>query len=323
VTFGLHQSLSGRLPGVNPDAWDIVIVDEAHHAPAETFSDCLDSLKPKFLVGMTATPFRGDGQDLGDIFGKCVSKVSLVDGMRMGFLAKVDYRLMCDNIDWDEVTSLAQSSVSIKDLNSKLFIRQRDEEIIAEIKKCCNTLDAPPRIIVFSPTCAHAAEFADLLCDRRLPAVSVSTGDKWETHKGLARFAVGDLKAVTAVDILNEGIDVPDVNVVVFLRATHSRRIFIQQLGRGLRIKPGIKEKVVILDFVTDVRRIAAVTELDREARNPAHRPGPGEIERVDLSNGVVSFSNEKAEEFINTWIEEVANLDFCDDREKMQFPKT
>ena len=124
--------------------------------------------------------------------------------------------------------------------------------------------------------------------------------------------------ALTSVDVLNEGIDVPDLNTLVFLRATHSRRIFIQQLGRGLRLAPG-KEKVVVLDYVTDIRRLAAIVGLDQEAKEETKA---GEIETVYLSDGVVSFSDERAQAFVNAWLEDVASLEDTEEAEKLTFPE-
>jgi superfamily II DNA or RNA helicase len=103
------------------------------------------------------------------------------------------------------------------------------------------------------------------------------------------------------------------------LRATHSRRIFVQQIGRGLRISPG-KEKVIVLDFVTDIRRLAAVKELDKEAKAD---PKPGEVETVFLRNGVVTFSNEKAQKFVDAWLDDVASLQDQDDAESLAFSLT
>lgn len=319
ISFGLYQTLSGNLPGIDPSAWDIVIVDEAHHAPASVFADCLEALNPRLLIGMTATPWRGDGISLDNLFGEPISKVSLVDGMRMGYLARVDYRLMCDNIEWSVIPELAKVNVTIADLNRRLFIPQRDAAVIQAIREASKEVKNP-RIAIFSPSRAHASEFAELLVSAGIPAASVSTGNIFETRKTLAQFSAGSLQAVTAVDVLNEGIDVPDVNIIVFLRATHSRRIFVQQLGRGLRLAPG-KNKVIVLDFVTDIRRIAAAVTFDRDARESRGDPAPGEIERVYLREGVVTFADEKVEAFIKTWLTDVADLEDSSEKEKLKFP--
>lgn len=316
INFGLYQTLFGYLGGIDPTAFDIIIVDEAHHALANAFASCIEQLTPKLLVGMTATPWRGDGRSIESIFGEPLEKLSLIDGMRMGFLSKIDYRMMCDNIDWEQVPRLARTSLSIRDLNKRLFLPQRDDAVIDKLIKVSASMHRP-RIAIFSPSKNHAETFARKLVSAGISAANLSIDNKVKRRQILLNFSSGKIKAITAVDILNEGIDVPDVNILVFLRATHSRRIFIQQLGRGLRISHE-KEKVVVLDFVTDIRRMAAVHELDKEAKA---EPQAGEIETVFLRDGVVTFSNKKAENFVNTWLNDMASLQDRDDAERLAFP--
>jgi len=318
INFGLYQTLFGYIGGIDRSAFDLIIVDEAHHALANAFSTCIEHLSPKLLIGMTATPWRGDGTSIESIFGEPIEKVSLVDGMRMGFLAKVDYRLMCDNIDWDQIPKLARTSLTIRDLNKRLFLPQRDDAVIAKLLELTASMERP-RIAIFSPSKNHAEKFAGKLVSAGISAANMSVDDKVKRRQVLLNFSSGKIKAITSVDVLNEGIDVPDVNILVFLRATHSRRIFVQQLGRGLRITTG-KEKVVVLDFVTDIRRLAAVKELDKEAKAD---PKPGETETVLLRDGVVTFSNKKAQRFVDAWLDDVASLQDQDDAERLAFPDT
>ncbi len=313
ITFGLYQSFQGYLGGITPDAFDLVIVDEAHHAVSHGFRTCINHLRPNFLIGMTATPWRGDGQQIEEIFGVPIAKVSLVDGMRDGYLAAIDYRLMCDNINWEEVPKVAGCKVSIRDLNKRLFFPQRDAAIIFQIRRAAEEF-TNPKIAVFSPSVKHAEKFSEALTSAGIPALNLSISDKTERNSRLLRFTTGELMAVTSVDVLNEGIDVPDVNILVFLRATHSRRIFVQQLGRGLRLAEG-KSKVIVLDFVSDIRRLAAVSELKSElqATSPERT--------VYFNHGVVAFSNEKTENFVLKWLNDIASLQDGEDTEKLIFP--
>ena len=315
VSFGLYQSLLGYLPGTDPDQFDAIIVDEAHHAMAQGFRRCIEYLSPRFLVGMTATPWRGDGKQLSEVFGEPVDKVSLVDGMAMGFLSKVDYRILCDNIDWEGLAQLSKKKISIRDLNKRLFLPQRDEAVIAEIKKVAQRI-RNPRIAVFSPSLQHCEHFANMLTGSGIPCVSLSCQDKIERRRRLLAFSAGKYSAITAVDVMNEGIDVPDVNILVFLRATHSRRIFVQQLGRGLRIADE-KEKVIVLDFVSDIRRMADVLDLNNEGKAVGR-----EKQIMFLEEGIVTFTNERIVEFIQLWLEDVADLGDSDDSAKLTFPE-
>ena len=315
ISFGLYQSLYGYLPGIDPDQFDVVIVDEAHHALAHGFRTCLEHLQPRFLVGMTATPWRGDGQSLTTIFGDPIAKVSLVDGMAMGYLSKVDYRILCDNVDWDNMQSVSEQNLSIRDLNKRLFLPQRDEAVISELKKTMREIDNP-RVAIFSPSIEHSNRFADMLSAAGIPCAALSKVDKAERRRRLLAFASGTYRAVCAVDVMNEGIDIPDVNILVFLRATHSRRIFVQQLGRGLRLSEG-KEKVIVLDFVSDIRRMAEMIEMNNEGKAKG-----AEHEVLYLREGFVSFSDARVERFVNVWLEDVADLSGSDDEVKLKFPE-
>ena len=315
ISFGLYQSLYGYLSGIDPDQFDVVIVDEAHHALAHGFRTCLEYLKPKFLIGMTATPWRGDGQSLSTIFGEPIAKVSLVDGMAMGYLSKVDYRILCDNVDWDNMQSVSEQNLSIRDLNKRLFLPQRDEAVISKLKKAMREVQNP-RIAIFSPSIEHSNRFADMLSAAGISCAALSKVDKAERRHRLLAFASGTYQAICAVDVMNEGIDIPDVNILVFLRATHSRRIFVQQLGRGLRLSEG-KDKVIVLDFVSDIRRMAEMIEMNNEGKAKG-----AEHEVVYLREGFVSFSDARVESFVNMWLEDVADLSGSDDEVKLKFPE-
>jgi superfamily II DNA or RNA helicase len=141
-----------------------------------------------------------------------------------------------------------------------------------------------------------------------------------EATNALREFRQGLVPTLISVDMLNEGIDVPDVNLVVFLRVTHSRRIFIQQLGRGLRLREG-KTKVRVLDFVSDIRRLAAGIRMNKEAGDQAHRASARK-ETVRFPDGhIVSFSNDKALDFFNEYLSDVAAVEDLEEGARLKFP--
>lgn len=317
VCFGTYQTMLRYLPGFEPESFDIVVIDEAHHALATGFLRCINYLQPRLLIGMTATPWRGDGLNLNQIFGDPVSTVSLVDGMKMGYLARVSYRIYCDTLDWENTPVKGDKKISIKDLNKRLFIPQRDGAIVAETIKVAKQL-ANPRIIFFCSSIEHGYRISDLVnATGILRCKPLSGVNKTERYKSLMEFSAGRIEAVTAVDVVNEGIDVPDVNIIVFLRVTHSRRIFVQQLGRGLRISAD-KSEVTVLDFVTDIRRIAHVLELDREARGAASST---EFYNVYFSEGIVQFENEAILPFAEQWLKDISDLETDSDTSILTFP--
>jgi superfamily II DNA or RNA helicase len=136
---------------------------------------------------------------------------------------------------------------------------------------------------------------------------------KRERQMTLMDFRTGRVPLLVAVDVLNEGVDVPDVNIVCFARVTHSRRIFVQQLGRGLRLSQG-KEFVTVLDFVSDLRRVAATMNLRQLV---AH-----EAETLYIpSSHSITFEDKKAENLMTEWLKDAANLDTASDEVKLSFP--
>lgn len=314
VTFAtVASALNVSLAGYRPS---LVMVDETHHVGEDgQYGQLLTELSDSSQFGVTATPWRGDRYDIESHFGPASYKLGIGEGMRLGYLAQVDYRLFLDNIDWDVVKDVSRRSYSMKELNSKLFLPQRDEAILDELSAAWrSTLD--PRAIVFCQTKEHAERMAELI--RRTPEWSNTQA----IHEGLKirdrqlrllDFRSGRVPILTAVDILNEGVDVPDVNIICFARVTHSRRIFVQQLGRGLRLREG-KHKVIALDFVSDLRRVAALLSLRRQTN-------ADEIEVVpNVPQPEISFSDARAESLLEQWILDAADLETANDDARLQF---
>jgi len=298
ITFATVQSVLPRL-GSLPE-FGLVWVDEAHHIGSESFRRVIDVLGAPMIGGATATPWRGDRFDIDTILGQPVTKIGIDEGLRRGFLCEADYRLLADNIDWEFVRKRSKHKYSLKELNTRLLIPTRDEEaarIIADTYK----KESRRSVIVFCAGVEHAKNFAAMLRLYGFRSASI-TGEMEprEREKTMAGLRRGSINAVTTVDIFNEGVDVPDVDMLAFMRVTHSRRIFVQQLGRGLRLAPN-KEKVVVLDFVSDLRRISEVIDLQKSIS--------GDIERLDLVERVVQFSDQGAGHFMLEWMLDQADL--------------
>ncbi|WP_206680521.1 DEAD/DEAH box helicase [Neoaquamicrobium sediminum] len=297
ITFATIQSAVSRLEEL-PD-FGLVLIDEAHHVGSETFRRVTDHLSEAMIGGVTATPWRGDGYDIDELLGPPVLKIGIAEGLKRGFLCEADYRLLADNIDWELVRSQSRNRYSLSQLNRLLLLPTRDEEAARAIRE---TFDAERRrsAIVFCSSVHHANSFAATLRLFGFRAEPI-TGEMSarERDKVMAAFRKGSLDVVTTRDLFNEGVDVPDVDMIAFMRVTHSRRIFVQQLGRGLRISPK-KTKVVVLDFVSDLRRIAEVVELEKAAR--------GDLERLRLP-GMVHFRDEGAGSFMLEWMRDQADL--------------
>lgn len=315
VASNLHKG--NQLP-----QFDVVLIDECHHAGSNTYQEVIEELcagypNGPFLIGLTATPWRPDEKQLEEIFGDPVVSVDMVEGLKKGFLSNVDYRMYTDNINWDALAHLEGKTFTPKQINRTLFIEEWDDSVVYELRKTWNE-QPNPRAIVFCGTIDHAKIMSQKLnalgfCNAAAIYSGAGPGGmtQYEKNRILSDFSEGRINVVCAVDIFNEGLDVPDVNILVFQRVTHSRRIFIQQLGRGLRISDN-KDKVIVLDFVSDIRRFAAGIELkdgverdDEGSRKPT---------RIKLNNTVsfrkVTGEDEETEKFLRIWLDDVAAIE-------------
>jgi superfamily II DNA or RNA helicase len=300
VTFATVQTALSRLDDL-PE-FDAVFVDEAHHVGSPTYQTVLNRLKPRRLAGVTATPWRGDEFDIDTLLGQPLVRVGISDGLKKGYLSEVDYRLLADNLDWEFVQQQSTYGYTLTQLNRKLIIPTRDEEA-ARIVVGAFRAEGRRAGLIFSPTIEHADHFAATLRLFGLRAEGIHGAmNARERDKLMSQFRKGLIDVLCSVDLFNEGVDVPDVDLIVFMRATHSRRIFVQQLGRGLRVTEG-KRNVVVLDFVTDLRRVAEIVELERAAR------GNSPTERLPLGSHMIQFSNESAGSFLIEWVKDQADL--------------
>jgi len=312
VTLATFQSLNSRVrSGEELGHYNLAIIDECHHAGAETYDRIIEGLNPDFILGMTATPFRGDERDIRDIFGPPVFQMDIIEGMRNGYLSRVDYRVFSDNIDWEMVHSNSQNSFTVKDLNKRLFLPQRDEEILSIVRKVWLE-ESINRAIFFTASIEHCKKMALELISYGFKARALYSGmDPRLRERHLREFRQGHVQVLLAVDILNEGIDIPEVDLVVFLRVTHSRIIFLQQLGRGLRLSEG-KSKVIVLDFVADVKRVASVMNLSRRDQSLAS----DDVEVLRLPRFEVDFVDATSQSFFEALIQDRLEIEDFDDAE-------
>ncbi|HQU69648.1 MAG TPA: DEAD/DEAH box helicase family protein [Albidovulum sp.] len=311
ITFATVQSIIGRIDDL--PSFGLVLVDEAHHIGSSSFQRAIDALKPPMVGGATATPWRGDGFDIDEILGKPLVRLGISDGLREKHLSEVDYRLLADNVDWGFVQEISSHNYSLNQLNRKLLIPTRDEEAARHIAEVFRG-ERRRGGIVFSPTVDHAESFAGTLRGYGLRAEAISSRQEArERDRLMAMFRRGDVDILASVDLFNEGVDVPDVDLIVFMRATHSRRIFVQQLGRGLRLGKE-KDKVIVMDFVTDLRRVAEVIELEKAATGP--------IERLPLGHNLINFRDASAGSFMLEWIKDQADLILREGDAQLEIPK-
>ena len=311
--------------------FDAIIIDECHHAGSSSYRKLISHynaghINGPFLLGLTATPWRPDDNDISDLFGSPRISIDMVFGMKHGFLSNVDYRMYTDNINWESLKTFDGKLFSPRQINRTLFINQWDDAVVTELQRAWPE-QTVPRAIVFCGTIEHAIIMRDRInalgfCNAAAVFSSVKDAPEeqsfYERNRIMCDFSEGLVNVICTVDVFNEGIDVPDVNIIVFQRVTHSRRIFIQQLGRGLRISDD-KDKVIVLDFVSDIRRFAAGIDLKDKLVNKTST-------RVDIPNKVtfrkVGGEDPRTERFLREWLDDVASIESAnEDSSILKFP--
>lgn len=236
------------------DYFDYIIVDEFHHAVSNNYKKIIDYFTPKFLLGLTATPERLDSKD---VFALCdynmVYEVRLKDAINKGWLVPFRYYGIYDETVNYESIDYKNGKYDDKQLEEALMLNKRGELILNHYLKYNSK-----RAMGFCTSRHHAEYMAKVFNENNIPSVAVYSGEKGEYSEernlALSKLTSGELKVIFSVDMFNEGLDVPAIDMVMFLRPTQSPTIFLQQLGRGLR-KSKDKEYLNVLDFIGNYKK--------------------------------------------------------------------
>jgi superfamily II DNA or RNA helicase len=255
IIFSTIQTISREknLTQFEPDFFDYIIIDESHHTAAESYKKVSDYFKAKFFLGLTATPERMDKLDILQYYeNNLVFEMGQSEAIRQGYLTKLVYKGFKDNVDYSEIYYNG-FNYDIGDLNKSLMIEKRDKAVISKF----NELASKKKTIAFCVSIEHAEWSAARFREVGYNAIAVhskienkNTGGAYQSASEIINaFDKGKHQIVFVVDMLNEGIDIPDVECLLMLRPTESSTVLTQQIGRGLRISHN-KPEVLILDFI-------------------------------------------------------------------------
>ena len=231
------------------DEFDYIVVDEVHHGQTPSYSEIFSYFKPRFMLGITATPDRTDRKDIFEIFDyNKIFEVSLQEAIEDGYLVPYTYYGLLDNVDYSHIR-YQNNRYRVDDLERNLIIPERNQAILREY------LDkgSGDKAIGFCVSIQHANRMADFFNQNNISAVAI-TSETPDRDEKIESFRRNEINIVFTVDLFNEGVDFPNVRVLMFLRPTESKTVFIQQIGRGLRLCIG-KDKVRILDFIGNYKR--------------------------------------------------------------------
>ena len=253
--FASVQTLNNRLKKLDlgDDFFDYIIVDEVHHIKAESYRPILKRFNPKILLGLTATPERMDGGDITEDFhNKIAAEIRLPEALNRKLLSPFQYFALSDSIDLTSV-NWRQGKYDINEL-TKLYTE--DDRRLGDILKNCEeylTDVNDVQALGFCVSQEHARYMAEKFTLVGLKAdylVSSNSSNRDTVRNKLYR---KEINYLFVVDIFNEGVDIPEIDTVLFLRPTESLTIFLQQLGRGLRLAEN-KDCLTVLDFVGNAR---------------------------------------------------------------------
>lgn len=290
IIFSTFQTMGNYLKELSPDYFDWMTVDETHHAQANSYKKVIEHFTcPK--LGITATPDRGDLKDIRDMFGAEVYTLPLEEAIARGLLPEVEYHIITgDEFDQLELERIAYEIISdgrrvtVAQLNRRLFVPARDERV-AEIIMRYNE-----KTVIFCNSIEHARHFKGFINHSRTYHSDMFLRDR---RRVLREFSSSVRHRLLVVNAFNEGVDFPDVGMVVFYRNTNSDTIFRQQLGRGMR--PG-KKKLIVLDFVGNLERVLMLKQMAEdiaEAKRKLRPDEAGEKERDWLPGEVFRLASE------------------------------
>ncbi len=245
VVFAMIQTLSkeNHMTKFSPDYFDYIVIDEVHHGGAKSYQSVLNYFIPKFLLGMTATPERGDNFDIYKLFDNNIAyEIRLHDALKEELLSPFHYFGISDiEIDGE----LINEKSGIKKLTADARVKH-----IIEKSRFYGYSGDKIHGLIFVSRIDEALLLEEKFQERGVKAIALTGDDSDEKReRSITQLENGEIEYIITVDIFNEGVDIPCVNQVILLRPTESSIVYIQQLGRGLRKYPD-KEYVVILDFI-------------------------------------------------------------------------
>ena len=269
VIVATIQSLAKNLAAFQPGNFHYLIIDEAHHATAESYQQVLRYFRPRFTLGLTATPDRADGQSALEVFRTAAHRLGLREAVECGELVPIRCVRVETNVDLSRVRFNAVQ-YNRRDIEEAVLVPGRDRLIVDTY------LEHVPgrKAVVFCVNVTHGEKVAALFQQNDVPARSVSGRmPAKDRQAALEAFAAGTVRVLCACDLLNEGWDCPDVEVLFMARPTLSKVIYLQQLGRGTRRAPG-KEALIVFDFVDNATKYNASLSLHRLLGNDKYRRG-------------------------------------------------
>ena len=297
------QTLNSRAltEAVSEDFYDFIIVDEFHHAAAPTYQQLLNYFKPRILLGLTATPERMDGENILRWFdNRIAAEIRLPEAIDRKLLCPFQYFGISDSVDLSDVKwnrgGYERSALSkvYTGNDMRVFL------ILKQLRKYVTDMDGV-KGLGFCVSKEHARYMSDKFNEAGIASECLTAYSDNEFRRNVSkRLSDGELRFIFTVDLFNEGVDIPAINTIMFLRPTESLTVFLQQLGRGLRLYDG-KECLTVLDFIGQANKKYRFEEKFRALLSDSSRSVQGEIKNgfVALPKGCYLQLEKRAAEYI------------------------
>ena len=292
------------------DFYDFIIIDEFHHAAAPSYQRLLSYYKPEALLGLTATPERNDNKDIFSYFEHKISgEIRLPEAINRKLLSPFQYFAVSDNVDLSKL-KWQRKGYSISELDK---VYTGNDKRVSDIIKSLDRYITDINEVIGLGFCVskeHAKFMAKRFNENGIPSLALtSESSKEERDEAKGKLVNGEIKFIFVVDLYNEGVDIPEVNTILFLRPTESLTVFLQQLGRGLRLSEG-KECLTVLDYVGQAHKNYNFEEKFRALVGRTNRSVKDYIENgfLNLPKGCYIQLEKQAKEYILRNIKDLKN---------------
>lgn len=303
-------SIKKHLEQFQPDEFDLIIVDEFHHAAADSYKRALEYFQPRFLLGITATPDRNDNRDVYAICdGNVAFRLDFLEAINRRWLAPFKYLGVYDDTDYSQITWLGNRYDE-----EELLIVQLREELALNVLRAWEK-NKQTKTIGFCSSIRQADFLSNFFNKHGHKTVSLHSQQTGKSRENaISQLSKGEINIIFTVDLFNEGVDIPSVDTLLFVRPTESLTVFTQQIGRGLRLHPG-KEACVIIDLIGNYRnadiKLSLFDTQPGEGKTRNIQPTLPEFCEINLDVNVIDLLKEmsrkrqpRREKLLNDYLE-------------------
>lgn len=287
ITIGTYHVLYSNINKIPKDFFDYIVIDEAHHSVAPMLKRALIYFTPKYLLGLSATPFRSDSEKIEEIFGSYQVQLTIEDAMAKNIIVPARAYRLITNVNLEDVRFNGKQFINA-DLERTIRVNSRNELIAQVIEQYFNQGEAREiQGIIFCVNIKHTEEIASILNHHGIPAAALNSSR--DVGKYYENYRNKKIRFLCSCGMINEGWDSPQTSMVIMARPTLSKTLYIQQLGRGFRKYPG-KKFLYVIDIVDQYGSLAIPWTLNSIFSNPYYVPFGDVTKRYNVGEMITVY---------------------------------